>query len=324
MRSMRIKYYIKTAVHGSRILTPWPAVPQSSLSIFTYHSFCIDAHVGPCFPSLPITIFERQIRMLKQHYRLVGLSEGIHGLDSAGEGRPMATITLDDGFADNYECAYPVLLRNRVPATIFLATDFVNERRAPWPTRLWDIVNAIAISHSSRSRFDAGALYRSYNEALRVLPAESRFEELDRLIASRRLTGLPDRQALSWDQIREMNAAGIVFGSHTAYHGLLPFLDESEVTLELAESKRLIEEKLQAPCDFFAYPNGDHSPQVSALIKCLGYQAALTQDFGANTNGMDAYCMKRIEVPYHDPLPSFAYRARRALKDVSKNSNSRS
>jgi len=264
-------------------------------------------------------MFERQIRLLKHRYHLVGLSEGISRLAGPGGDRPLAAITLDDGFADNYQFAWPVLARNQAPATIFLATDFVNAQRAPWPTRLWDIVNAIGKARPGRTRLDAGALYRNYQQALRVLPADTRFEELDRIIAEHRLTHLPVRKALSWEQVREMNSTGIEFGSHTVFHGLLPFLDAAEVEFELANSKRKIEEVLQTGCDYFAYPNGDHNSGVASQTRRLGYRAALTQDFGANNGATDVFHMKRIEVPYHDPLPSFAYRARKAISEIQGN-----
>lgn len=316
MSPIRIKYYAKMAIHGAFVLPAWPHITRPSLSVFTYHSFCEDSRAPSDFPSLPVSMFERQIRVLERRYRLVSLSDGIHGLDEAGDERPMAAITFDDGFVDNYHVAWPILSRNRVPATVFLATDFVDRQRAPWPTRLWDIVNAIGARQVKRLAFDVGAMYSCHQEALRVLPAEARFEELERLIAEYRLDRLPVRQAMSWNQIREMNAAGIEFGSHTVFHGLLPYLSESEVASEVAESKRRIEEQLQTRCQFFAYPNGDHDSIANAKIKNLGYRAALTQDFGVNTQTTDVLGMKRIEVPFHDPLSSFTYRARSALTSI--------
>jgi peptidoglycan/xylan/chitin deacetylase (PgdA/CDA1 family) len=41
--------------------------------------------------------------------------------------KPMA-ITIDDGYLDNYTIAYPVLEKWKVPATVFIATDFVEKR----------------------------------------------------------------------------------------------------------------------------------------------------------------------------------------------------
>lgn len=316
MSPMGLKYYVKMAVHGSLMLSPWPDTVRSSLSVFTYHSFCFNGSPPMDFPSLPVAMFERQIGVLKRRYHLVGLSDGLRILREGGERRSMATITLDDGFADNYQVAWPVLHRLEVPATIFLATDFIDQQRVPWPTRLWDVVNAIEGSRARGGRSDPGISYQRYQETLRVLPGEVRLQELERLIAEHRLYHLPVRRAMSWSQIREMSAAGIEFGSHTVFHGLLPFLEPSEVAFELTESRRRLEEQIQIPCAYFAYPNGDYSPAVCAQAERIGYRAALTQSFGANCADMDAFRLKRIEVPYHDPLPSFSRRARKALTQI--------
>lgn len=307
-----LRYYAKMAVHGALVLPAWPRVARPTLSVFTYHSFCPGRSPAD-FPSLPVGMFERQLGMLKRHYRLVGLSEGMRRLGEAEDGKPMAAITLDDGFADNYHVAFPALLRHQVPATVFIATDFIDEQRTPWPTRLMDIVNAIGLRHGRRRKLDVAACYRCYQNALRVLPAQTRFNELDRLVVEHGLGDLPQRPAMSWDQIREMRAAGIEFGSHTVFHGLLPFLSEAEVTSELVDSKYRIEEQLQSGCDYFAFPNGDYSSSVGCQLEKIGYKAAFTQAFGTNAGKVDSYVMKRIEVPFHDPLASFAYRGRKAL-----------
>lgn len=314
----RFKYYAKMTVHGALVLPAWPNTSMSSLSVFTYHSFCAQSKPPASFPSLPVSVFERQIGILKKHYRIVSLSEGIRRLSEAEHGRPMAAITLDDGFVDNYRVAWPALLRGAVPATIFVATDFIDRQRVPWPTRLMDIANAIDKREASGSGFDSVAWRRHYKEALRVLPAEKRFEELERLASEHKLDGLPERPAMSWAQIREMQKSGIEFGSHTVFHGLLPFLEEAEVASELADSKRRIEDELQTECEYFAYPNGDHDLGVSTQVENSGYRAALTQEFGTNIDDMETFRMRRIEVPYHDPISSFSFRARKSLARVGK------
>lgn len=309
------KYIAKMVVHGVRAsaIRIERCMSQPTLSVFTYHSFCIGkTPLG--FPSLSVAMFDRQIEYLKKSYRLVSLSEGLRSLEVGNSHQPMAAITLDDGFSDNFHVAWPVLFRHGVPATVFVATDFIDERRVPWPTRLQDIVNAISWRKKRDTKFDGDATYRQYQEELRSLSADARFVAMERIAAERKVTALPDRPSMTWDQIREMHKAGVEFGSHTVYHGLLPFLADSEVRLELGESKRRIEQELQCECRYFAYPNGDHSNRDLALLREFGYGAALTQDFGVNLSGADSFLMLRIEVPFHDPLASFRYRARKALR----------
>jgi|APMI01.1.fsa_nt_gi peptidoglycan/xylan/chitin deacetylase (PgdA/CDA1 family) len=309
------KYIAKMVVHGVRAsaIRIERCMSQPTLSVFTYHSFCIGkTPLG--FPSLSVAMFDRQIEFLKKSYRLVSLSEGLRSLEVGNSHQPMAAITLDDGFSDNYHVAWPVLVRHGVPATVFVATDFIDQRRVPWPTRLQDIVNAISWRKNRDAKFADDATYRQYQVELRSLPAEARFDALERIAVEHKVTSLPDRPSMTWNQMREMHKGGVEFGSHTVFHGLLPFLTDNEVKFELEESKRRIEQELQCECRYFAYPNGDHSERDHAFMRDLGYGAALTQDFGANPSGSDPCSMLRIEVPFHDPLASFRYRARKALR----------
>ncbi len=62
---------------------------------------------------------------------------------------------------------------------------------------------------------------------------------------------------MNWSHILEMKNSGLVcFGSHTLSHAKLTSLTDREISNELTESKRLLEEKLQLPVNCFAYPYG--------------------------------------------------------------------
>jgi len=71
---------------------------------------------------LPKRSFARQMRLLAAlRYRVVGFEEIALAL---GEGRALprrtVAITIDDGYGDNFEIAYPILRRHRFTATLFL------------------------------------------------------------------------------------------------------------------------------------------------------------------------------------------------------------
>lgn len=318
------KYCAKVVVHGtlafSRRAFRTPYARQPSLTIFTYHSFCA-THPLDGLSSLPVVMFEKQIAWLRRTHLLVSLSDGLEFLKEASpETMPMAAITIDDGFENNYRIAWPVLVRQRVPATIFIATDFVDTGRPPWPTRLRDIIQAL-----SRQRTFAAvaggdtsveAHYQRLQRELRCKDADARRDALDRMVTDYNLHDLPTRPALGWDQIREMAASGITFGSHTVSHGYLPSLRSTELSRELTESKRRIEQELQTRCRYFAYPNGDWSDAGARKVQEAGYCAAVTQDFGSNTRQRDPCSLLRVEVPSNDPLASFQYRAMRAVAKV--------
>lgn len=85
---------------------------------------------------VPADVFERQIAWLASTGRVVGLGDALEVLARpAGSppppGNPVV-VTFDDGTADVVEVALPILHRHGVPATLFLATDFV-ERGTEFP-----------------------------------------------------------------------------------------------------------------------------------------------------------------------------------------------
>lgn len=101
---------------------------------------------------------------------------------------------------------------------------------------------------------------------------------------------------LDWDQVREMQKAGFVIGSHTLSHVLLTNLTPTEIMFQLTKSKEGIEYRLECPVKYFAYPGGDNNQQVQDLVKQAGYAAAFTVNFGRVGKGSNLYALDRIPI----------------------------
>jgi len=69
--------------------------------------------------------FRRQIDWLKAHFDLVSLDEAQRRIRGGRNTRPTVAITFDDGYADNCRLAIPLLVRERIPCTYFVSTQFV-------------------------------------------------------------------------------------------------------------------------------------------------------------------------------------------------------
>lgn len=104
---------------------------------------------------------------------------------------------------------------------------------------------------------------------------------------------------LSSDEILEMAAYGIDFGSHTMRHKLLNGLSDSEVTSEIEEAKREIENLVQKTCWTFAYPAGFFSEAAQRAVERAGHIAAFSTVYGP-TDRVDRYALNRIEVLRRD------------------------
>jgi peptidoglycan/xylan/chitin deacetylase (PgdA/CDA1 family) len=85
----------------------------------------------------------------------------------------------------------------------------------------------------------------------------------------------PWLKMMTWDQILEMQASGVVeFGSHTMEHRNLATLPLDQVRWELVESKKRLEDKLGREMVGFAYPygSGAYKPEVRAAAREAGYR----------------------------------------------------
>ncbi len=85
---------------------------------------------------------------------------------------------------------------------------------------------------------------------------------------------------MGWDDVRHVETAGMVVGSHGLTHRLLTELTVDEVRRELMESKRLLEVHLTRPVQWFAFPGGAWSDGMSPLVAEAGYRGAVTSDIG--------------------------------------------
>jgi peptidoglycan/xylan/chitin deacetylase (PgdA/CDA1 family) len=113
---------------------------------------------------------------------------------------------------------------------------------------------------------------------------------------------------LTWDQIRLMKGQRISFGGHTVTHPFVSKITGEQLTWEVHECKRRIEEEVQLPVEHFAYPNGrdeDFDPSSKEVIRRAGYHAAVTTIWGMNYPSTDLMELRRGG-PWEEHLPLFA------------------
>ncbi len=108
------------------------------------------------------------------------------------------------------------------------------------------------------------------------------------------------RECLTWDEVRELRAHGIRFGSHTVSHPKLHELPWNAIKNELELSKLRIEEELGEVISGFAYPyafpqeDRRFTRMFTELLHGQGYQSCVTTVIGRTQPGDDAFCLKRL------------------------------
>ncbi len=272
--------------------------------------------------------FREHVRYLRDHFEMLG-QDGL--LDAADRGFALdhaaAIITFDDGYRDNFELAFPILRELGVPAFFFIATEYIDNPRLPW----WDWiafilkkteVDRLCLEVPRPFEVELGHLGRdrAILELLQLFKSADDFEErafFDHLEARARVAvdvqTMGRELFISWDEIRQMRAAGMVIGSHTHSHRILRPLPEADQRDELAVSKARLEAELGQPVETIAYPDGSRqavSELTKRLARAVGYRVGFSFYGGINSaDQTDRFDIRRIAVEQSETFPLFRARS---------------
>ena len=108
------------------------------------------------------------------------------------------------------------------------------------------------------------------------------------------------------DQIREADRSGIEIGSHSVTHANLARSSAGNVSAEVGDSKRYLEQVLGHPVNSFCYPSGKYTSAVANAVAAAGYHDATTVAWGAWHSMGDRYAWGRLRVSGGQPLGDFA------------------
>lgn len=110
---------------------------------------------------------------------------------------------------------------------------------------------------------------------------------------------------MSWDQIREMAAAGMEFGSHSRDHPDLRARSEANLVWQILGSRETLEANLQRPVRTFSYPSGQYDSRVIEVLRSAHYWCAVGIEQGATHSSDDLFTLKRIRIRGGDTLGKF-------------------
>jgi peptidoglycan/xylan/chitin deacetylase (PgdA/CDA1 family) len=119
------------------------------------------------------------------------------------------------------------------------------------------------------------------------------------------------RDCLNWHEVRELNVAGVEFGSHTVNHPKLTELNWHDIESEIVDSKFEIEEQLGSVVTSFAYPyaypltRNEFGDRLCNLLQTAGYQTCVTTRIGFNTALDDPLKLKRLPINDADDADFF-------------------
>jgi peptidoglycan/xylan/chitin deacetylase (PgdA/CDA1 family) len=124
--------------------------------------------------------------------------------------------------------------------------------------------------------------------------------------------GLEGHDHLSWGQAKMLVKKGMDFGSHTVDHPVLKDLSCEEITYQLTESKKNIEDRLETSCESFAYPFAFPEEMQSlvslicGIISQTGYTTGVSTRIGSTCREDNAFYRKRLPINEYDDPALFA------------------
>ncbi|WP_185827500.1 polysaccharide deacetylase family protein [Halomonas nitroreducens] len=255
--------------------------------------------------------FEAQLAYLTRHYEIIPLSTLVGCLEQ-GRAVPARSVvlTIDDGFRDNLEHAFPLLERYRVPATIFVVTRSLTTGELPWSERLgvlFQRTRVPAITHpllggrpwpltrpvqrrAACQRVKAGIVTRGREDRDAVIET----------LAERLGIEPPSDRMLNWDDARLLQANGIEIGGHGYSHALLGRVSLAEARREIARCRADLEHFLGLQAASFCLPGGSYTDAVVEEVRKRGFRSCFRPDYHKRYNhsaNADPFTLARWGLP---------------------------
>jgi peptidoglycan/xylan/chitin deacetylase (PgdA/CDA1 family) len=226
-------------------------------------------------------------------FDLVSLDEMHRRLVDGDLRRRFVCITIDDGYRDTLQWAYPILRRHRVPFTVYIPTSFPERMGELW----WLVLEAVVARNEAVNVCVGGqeeivrcasvaekrdAFDRLYTW-LRSLTSEAELRAAVRELAVRYrvdIAAFCDELCMRWDELATLAADPLVtIGAHTVNHVMLAKVSEDLARTEMDMSRTVIGSALGIRPAHLSYPVGDRTSAAAREFRIandLGFKTAVT------------------------------------------------
>jgi peptidoglycan/xylan/chitin deacetylase (PgdA/CDA1 family) len=262
------------------------------------------------------SVLAEQLAYLQRHFQVVSLAELTSRLRAGERPAPYtAVVTVDDAYADFAEVAYPLFERFRIPVTLYVVTDFAS---GGW--LWWDVIR-FALTHASPGTYriacadDTVEVRLSKGESLDqpwwqlakiglTLGPDARERFVQSICAGLQVTvpasPTPAFAGMGWAALGNLDSAIVDLGAHTSTHPVLARCTDDRITLEIAGSKRIIEQKLGRRVTSFCYPNGqrtDVDDRCIAAVRAAGFESAVLACGSLIGRDANLHALERLPIP---------------------------
>lgn len=233
--------------------------------------------------------------------------------------KPTICFTLDDGYLDQLEVLTPVLLKYHAKPTIFVLSDFSDNKDWPWDAKLIYLSQTTQVPmvdlefNQTRLQLDFSdqakriTSRRKLTQLAKHLPDQQQDSFLKLLEEKLQLT-LPPTAPLEyapadWESLRRFQKQGLTIGAHGRTHKVFNSLSNEQIRDELLTSKDRLFAEIPQASNVFCYSSGtdaDYSPTHCPLVAEADFIAAVSAKPGNTSLGAiknDLFNIKRHSFP---------------------------
>lgn len=276
-----------------------------------YHGICREDPTR--FNSLFITqkTFERHLQFYKKYFHVVSMEEYYQG--RFHHDRFNVCLTFDDGFANNYTYALPLLEKYQAPGTFF-----ITGIRDTGQDILWNDVLSIVQKYGPQEcMFRGDAFYKDRHlrylskktgQSLREILLATGFEEKASMIREfESMAPFKKNETLRdyWLQMTEQEIRDLsrspmaTIGCHGYYHNNLAALNGEALRQELVKSKNFLENITGRTIRSIAFPYGLYSRETIDESRKAGFDQLLVADYLFKEDRTDTALRDRFTInPY--------------------------
>lgn len=275
----------------NRLLRKLNLISCNTGLVLMYHRIHNDP-VDPWQLSVSPDNFEQQLKVLKHHFNVIPVAEFVKQQQARKLEKNSICLTFDDGYADNYYHAQPLLVKYNLPATFFIPSAIINTNSWFW----WDELAALILGID---KLPGRLTLRFSGEVFRIkIPTTQRYAEY--LSIWQQLQPLP--QAEIQDNLRRIRlwAAAVpsldnesypmtskqlanlfsnpLFsaGIHTAHHPALAFESPEKQKSEILECSGYLEQFAKGQSLPIAYPYGSFNNHTLSIVHEMNLLAGFT------------------------------------------------
>lgn len=261
-----------------------------------------DSRSSGIFPC-PVDEFERQIKFLSGHYKILSVGEVWESAKARREGN-FCALTFDDGLKDHYLNVFPVLKKYGVIGTFFIIgsvfdgvlpsvfvlhtlisffsvpalveffEDFLKEQH-PLAKNEYSIPPSTRLTSK---RMHEDIITANFKETMMRIPPEMKAEFIEIMLAriGKETKDIRAGLFMNEEEIKELQKGGMHIGSHSYVHAPLYGRPRAEIERDLGRAGAVLSSRFGALSPVFSYPHGRANDTAIHVLQQEGVRYAVT------------------------------------------------